>query len=238
MDAFPIKETLIIAIILCVVSSAFPFSKPSSTVQVSFTKIESRVSSIDTVKGIIHSFDGRVVIAAAYPICQVMLIDSLTTLIYNKEERTAVQIRRNVRSVLPFYQTFIGFLCGEPAVPVMQCKIDRSSKRGDTLITSWVARDKKTGFEGKIETAYWKDRPVSASSIDKKGRVLSHMVFSNDTMVNGKHMPLRIVTRTLQGADTFCEDVSFSSLLIGMPVPDSIKNIAIPPDIPVKVLEW
>lgn len=229
---------LLITITLCVFLSAFPFSKPSSAIQVSFTKIESRVSSIDTVKGTIHSFDNRMVIVAAYPITQFMFIDSLTTLIYNKEERTAVQIRRKSRSILPFFHTFIGFLSGEQGIPVIQCKINQSSKRGDTLITNWVARDKKTGFKGKIETAYWKDRPLSTSFIDKKGRMLSQMVFSNNTMVNGRNVPLRIVTKTLQGADTLHEDVSFSSLLIGMPVPDSIKKIAIPPDIPIKVLEW
>jgi hypothetical protein len=209
-----------------------------SPLQVSFTKIETRVSSIDTVKGTIYSFDGRMVIAIVYPITQFMLIDSLTTLIYNKEERVAVQIQRKSRSILPFFHTFIGFFSGEQAIPVMYFKIDQSFKKGDTLITCWVAKDKKSGFKGKIETAYWKDRPISTSSIDKKGRVLSRMVFSNDTMVSGKHVPLRIVTRTMQGADTLCEDVSFSNLQIGTPVPDSIRKITIPSDIPVKVLEW
>jgi hypothetical protein len=236
----PAKGVLSITIALCVASfsSVFSFSTSSSSLQVSFTKIESRISSIDTVTGTIHSFDGRMVIAIVYPITQFMLIDSLTTLIYNKEERAVVQIKRKSRSILPFFHTFIGFFRGAQAIPAMYFKIDQSSQKGDTLITCWVAKDKKNGFKGKIETAYWKDRPVSTSSIDKKGRVLSRMVFSNDTMVTGKHVPFHIVTYTMQGADTLCEDVSFSNLQIGTPVPDSIRKITIPPDIPVKMLEW
>jgi hypothetical protein len=236
----PIHGTIIIIAAFCICSFSISFSNPGSAspLQVSFTKIESRVSSTDTVKGTIHSFDDRMVISIVYPIIQFMLIDSLTTFIYNKEERAAVQIQRKNRSILPFFHTFIGFFGGEQAIPVMHFKIDQSFKKGDTLITCWMARDKKTGFKGKIETAYWKDRPVSTSSIDKKGRVLSRMEFSSDTMVNGKHVPLRIVTRTIQGSDTLCEDVSFGNLLIGTPVPDSIRKITIPPGIPVKVLEW
>ena len=208
------------------------------SLRVDFAKILNRNNIHDTVTGTIYSFDNRMVISITHPITQFMLIDSLTTLIYNKEERAVVQIKRKSRSILPFFHTFIGFFRGEQAIPVMYFKIDQSSQKGDTLITCWVAKDKKNGFKGKIETAYWKDRPVSTSSIDKKGRVLSRMVFSNDTMVTGKHVPFRIVTHTMQGADTLCEDVLFSNLQIGTPVPDSIRNIAIPPDVPVKVLEW
>lgn len=231
----PIFKGLLISLtLLCPRISA----DGSSPLRVSFTKIESRASAADTVIGTVHSFDGRMVIAVTSPIIQYMLIDSAKTLIYNKDERTAIQLQQKGRLFLPFFHTFIGFFGGDQAIPVMDFKIRGSRKSGDTLVTTWAPKDKKTGFKGRIETVYWKDRPVQTRSLDNRGRELSRMEFSNDSLVNGRHVPFGIVTFTPNGAGMQREEVTFRDLAIGEPVPDSIKTMTIPAGIPVTVLEW
>jgi hypothetical protein len=229
-----------LCIILCiaVLEAALLNNAVNSTLRVDFTKIESRNRNIDTVKGSIYSFENRIVVSISSPITQIMIIDSFTTLIYNPGEHSGVQIRRKAPSFLPFFQTFIGFFKGDQAIPAMYFRIAQSSKKGDTLFTSWVPADKKSGFKGRLETAYWKDRPVRTSSIDNKGRLLSRMLFSRDTLVNNKHVPLQIVTLTVQGSDTLQEKVTFGNLLINDPVPDSIRRFIVPSDVSIKVLEW
>jgi hypothetical protein len=205
---------------------------------VDFTKILNRDRGHDTVTGKIHSFENRMVISVTHPINQYMFIDSLSTFIYNIEERSAIQLQRKSRSFLPFFQTYVGFFGDGQAIPVMFFKIDKSRKSGDSLVMTWVPKDKKTGFNGRIETVHWKDRPLSTCSIDKKGRILTRMEFSNDSLLNGRHVPFRMLTYTISGTDTLREEVLFRNLHIGMPPPDSIKIMRIPSDVSVKVLQW
>jgi hypothetical protein len=229
-----------ISITLCIIVLIWMVHSEGSNIPLSvdFTKILNRNNIHDTVTGTIYSFDNRMVISITHPINQYMLIDSLTTFIYNIDERSATQLQRKNPTFLPFFQTFAGFFGGDQAKPVTFFKIDNSRKTGDSLITTWVPKDKKTGFNGRIEMVYWNDRPLRTRSIDKKGRVLLRMEFSNDSLVRGRHVPFKILTRTVSGTDTLREEVAFRNLYLGMPPPDSIKTLRIPHDVPVKVLEW
>lgn len=192
----------------------------------------------DTVLGALYYTGGHMVIVVRLPIKQYMVIDSLQTIIYNPSEHTGIRITRKTSAFLPFFNTFIGFFKGEQFVPQVNFKIKTSAKKNDSLFTEWVPDAGKTDFRGKFETVFYRDKPVRATTSDKKGNLLYQMSFGHDTLIDGAHIPLEISTRTPTPSGSIQEDVEFRNVSINKPIPSEVTNFKIPPDVPIKVLEW
>jgi hypothetical protein len=208
-------------------------------IKVEFTKVKAEKGRSDSVEGTIYSFERRLMIKIDCPIAQHMVVDSLSTLIYNPSEQACVQICRKSGAFLPVFSTFFGFFsAGGRIVPEVQFKISGTVKRGDSLYTQWAPDPRKTSFRGRIETAYYQDKPVSISTFDGKSRLLSLMLFSQDTLIKGAHIPLAITTCDIQKRDTVRERVSFRNLSIGGTIPESVRCFRVPPEVPCKVIEW
>ncbi|MBN2189165.1 MAG: hypothetical protein JW699_06910 [Chitinispirillaceae bacterium] len=208
-------------------------------IQVEFAKIKVEKGRSDSVEGTIYSFESRLLIKIDRPIDQRMVVDSLSTLIYNPSEQACVQIRRKSRAFLPVFSSFFDFLnAAGRIVPEQHFTIKGTVKRGDSLYTHWAPDHKRTSFRGRIETVYYRDKPVSVSTFDGKSRVLSLMLFSRDTLIKGFHLPMEITTCEIQKRDTVREKVSFRNLSMGGALPDSIRCFRIPPEVPCEVIEW
>jgi hypothetical protein len=203
-----------------------------------FTKIKKSESTGDTVKGSAHWFENRLVIKVTAPIAQYMVIDSLQTIIYNPSENTGIRMIRKTRDFLPFFNTFSGFFKGEQVAPQVNFKIKTSVRKNDSLYTEWVPDGGKTSFRGKFEAVFYNDKPVRATTYDKKGALLYQMSFGHDTLINGTHVPLRIRARTPARSGSILEDVEFSNVSVNKPIPGEIAKFKIPPEASIKVMEW
>lgn len=208
------------------------------TVNADFVKVEHQHINNDTVRGALYYTGGHMVILVRFPIEQYMVIDSLQTLIYNQSERTGIRIIGKTRAFLPFFNTFIGFFKGDQVAPQVNFKIKTSVRENDTLYTEWRPDGGKTSFTGKFETVFYNDRPVRATTCDKKGAILYQMSFGHDTVIGGAHVPLRISTRTPARIGSILEEVEFRNISVNKPVPDEIANFKIPDGVQVKVIEW
>jgi hypothetical protein len=220
----------------------FPFAADGHdecAVRVDFTKVKEERGRSDSVAGTVYSFGGRLMITIDHPIVQQMVVDSLSTLFYNQAEHSCVRIYRKNRAFLPVFSTFLGLLsAGGRIVPEVNFKISRTVKKGDSLYTLWKTDRHKTSFRGRIETAYYQDRPVSISTFDAKSRLVSRMLFLQDTLVKGFHLPMEITACEIHKQDTVREKVSFRNLLIGGAIPESVRRFSVPPEVPCKVIEW
>jgi hypothetical protein len=213
------------------------YSADSKAFALGFTKIAIDKSRHDTVSGTIFSFGTRTLIKVYSPRNQFMQIDSNVTLIYNPDEHLAMRIRQNNPALIPFFQVFRLFLQGDQLPALASCDLGNSVKRGDTLRADWIPNGKKTAFRGKISTVYFKDRPLSVDTYDKKGDCLYTMRFFQDSLIGGHHVPLRIVTKALLGSDSLTEDVSLRIDSLHRPIPEEIIGFKVPPEIPVKDLK-
>jgi outer membrane lipoprotein-sorting protein len=208
------------------------------TLTVDFKKIKTVKAASDTVKGTLFQFKNRMIIKVTAPIEQFFLIDSGTTVIYNSNEHSAIRLNSKAPAVMPFFNTFVGFFKGAQVVPQVNFRIKSSEKRGDSLYTQWVPDGDQTSFRGKFETVYYNDKPVRASTFDKKGILLYRMTFGHDTLISGAHVPLLISTLTPAGPGPILEDVEFRNVSVNRPVPADIVNFKIPDGVPIKVIEW
>jgi hypothetical protein len=220
----------------CLSFHATPASE--RTVIVDFSKIKTKEDRSDTVRGTIFYFGDRLTVKIHQPRVQYMIYDSLRTTIYNPDEHAGVEFHRKNKQFLPFFQTFIGFFLDNSIDPQVKFRIDESMRRGDTLVTRWVSDDRNFLFSGSVEMVYYKDIPIRTVTYDKKKRAVSLMSFSRDTLIDNRHVPLRIVTRTNAKPFTLCEDVSFCNVVTGKAVPREIRDYAIPSDVTLKVIEW
>jgi hypothetical protein len=210
----------------------------NKTLSADFTKTKSGGSGVERVAGNLFWLGDRMVVTITSPIRQFFLIDSESTLIYNSGERSAVKLHSKNPAVLPLFTTFIGFFKGEQMVPRAKFRIKSSVKRGDSLYTQWVPEGDDVFFKGNFVTVYCVDEPVRAATYDNKGNLLYRMTFGHDTLIDGTRVPLRISTLTPVCSDSTLEEVDFRNVSVNKPVPAGIVNFKIPPEVPIKVLEW
>jgi hypothetical protein len=203
-----------------------------------FCKISMTRVPCDTVRGTIFSNGARTLIKVYSPRKQFMQIDSTTTFIYNPGERSAIKMHRSNPALLPFFELFRMCLHGGQFPPLASCTMGKTIKGGDSLCTDWIPDGKKTSMRGRISTLYFKDRLVDISSYDKKGALLYQAQFSRDSLINGLHVPLRIVSKVLQKSDTLIEEVSFQNVRIDIPIPPDSLSIIVPPGVRIEVLKW
>jgi hypothetical protein len=208
------------------------------SIAVDFIKTSGYNTITDTAQGTIYNFDGRLIIKVISPLSQYMIIDSLETIVYYPNERKVLIIRRTVRSFIPLFQTFVGFFRNDNPIPVLNFRISESQRKGDSLITRWTPRDKKVKFSGNLEMIYWRDMPVSTTSYDRKGRIVAQMLYSQDTTINGRHVPLHISSRLIQGKDALIETMSFRSLALDADIPPEVRGFKVPDDINPEVVQW
>jgi hypothetical protein len=208
-----------------------------TTLTADFVKVERQKEINDTVRGTLYYFSGRMVITIHSPITQYMLIDSMQTLIYNPSEHAGIKINHKAGAFLPFFHTFAGFFKGNQVVPQVNFKVKESVKKGDSLYSQWIPRDYTTAFKGRFETVYCNDRPVRATTYDKKGAVIGLMTFDQDTLINGTDIPLTIATLTPSRSGPVSESVKFRNVLLNKAIPFAIENFKIPSDVQVKELE-
>jgi hypothetical protein len=235
----PKKTSLMRLVTLSALCVSFVVNGENENVlRVDFSKINAGGRRSDTVVGTFYSINGRMVIKVSSPITQFMLVDSLCTLIYNPLEQTGVQIRRKNRAFLPCFHAFMGFFSRVTAVPGLNFHIKGTQKRNDSLYTQWVPDDRKSSFNGRIETVHYKDTPVRTSTYDGKSRLMYEMLYSHDTLIDGHHIPMHIATVEVWKNNTVREDVFFSKLAVGKTIPSEILHFKIPSEIPIKVIEW
>jgi hypothetical protein len=178
------------------------------------------------------------VIKVTAPIAQFMIIDSSSTLIYNCGERSAIQFRSNSSAAMPLFQVFFKLYQGNQLLPPSPFKQGTTQKSGDTLHSTWILETKKKTSPVRFESVYYKDEPVMEGLYDAKGMCISLLQFSKDTLINGRHVPLRISSSVPQGSLMLIETVSICHLLTNANVPEEILHFKLPPEIPVKVIEW
>ena len=238
METTPLRNYSI-KIGVLIVFMAFPAEggQAHGTLNVDFTKVKSSKSGYDTINGNLHWFENRMVIKVTAPIVQFMSIDSLQTIIYNPMEQKGIRINRKTAAFLPFFNTFIGFFKGEQVVPQANFTIRASVKKNDSLYTEWGPDGNAASFRGKFETVFYRDKPIRATTYDKKGNLLYRMSFGHDTLIDGAHIPLRISTQTQVPSGSMFEDVEFRNISINQPIPSEITNFKIPAGVPIKVLE-
>lgn len=230
-NAFKVAALLLIS---CTPAMGTAFNSCS----VDFVKIARSGSALDTVKGSIFAAKLQIMVKVHSPRIQFMKIDSNSMLIYNPDERTALQMPRNNPVSLPFFQVLMTFLEGNTFPFQITCKAGAAVKKGDSLFIDWIPDGKKASFPGRFKTVYFQDRPAKIEAFEKKGKLLYRMEFSNDTLILGKNIPLQVITKSFQGRDTVYESVKFKNIAVDKPFPDEILNFKLPAEVPIKVIEW
>jgi len=226
-------------ILICVALAVGETEQTNEMLSADFIKTKNTGSAVDTIKGTLFHLNNRIIIKVTKPILQFMVIDSTTTLIYNVNEQAAFEMRSRSPAVLPFFQLFIGLFQNNRITLPPEFRMETSTVKNDTLFTSWVPNPKIRRFQGRFETAYYKDRPVIARINDKKGTILSEIRFSHDTLISGRPVPLRMHSTMIQpGGGTLYENIEFCRLAADKNIPAEISGFKIPSHIPVKVLEW
>ncbi|MBN1981109.1 MAG: hypothetical protein JW795_06235 [Chitinivibrionales bacterium] len=227
----------IISKMVIVLCALIALSAEPGAIKADFLKIADG-STNDTVQGTVYSLKSKLFVKIILPISQLMIIDSLSTLLYYPGDRKAITIRRKTQPLLPLFQTFISMLGGGRLEPHADYTIVASARRNDSLLTTWNYVDKNKKIKGRLEMIFVDNRPASVTAYDHRSKKVSSVLYGLDTLVAGRHVPRHIVTLDFRGAKTAREEAFFSNLGIDEPIPDEISNFKLPADVSAQEIQW
>ncbi|HAJ80607.1 MAG TPA: hypothetical protein DCO75_12650 [Fibrobacteres bacterium] len=206
----------------------------AETVKVDFKK----VSSTDTIMGTFYIFDNKMVSYVKYPVLQIMVIDSLQTLIYYPNEKTALFYKRTTSAIMPLFNMFLSFFYDRQFLSEINFILISSQKKDDTLITSWSTNNKKKKLTFTADMAFYNDKPLYCKTYNYKKDLTNKIDFFDYIIINGHDVPMKIQSTATENKKIFNESIQFTNPSINQPVPKEIKEFHVPAQTLVKEIKW
>ena len=211
---------------------------PFSTFEADFTRVFVKEGRVDSLSGTFYyTRPGRLYIAVAKPVEQIMLIEDRTTTIYYPARNQAFVLESRNPALLPFAAGFFAALRPDYGLTELGYQLYDEEVRGDTLVSLWQPKQAQAA-EGNFRLSRVRGNLVDAVFTPAQEGVIMRTAFRNFVEVNDYRMPSRIVTVELSPEGLTKEQLTLSNLRVDVVFPDVISAFRLPPGVQVERRTW
>ena len=216
-------------------------ASPFETMDVRFEReLINEPNEKDVSKGIVfyRQSDARLVVEVYYPINQIIVISGKNFLLYYPDQKSAVEIESSIPLSLPFVATMIAPYRPNYGLSDMGFQLDKSERRGDTLVSTWNSPTKAKDIVGNFKLIEFKRRIIYAESFKPDGQIATTASFTNYKRVGFVNVALDVVSTVFKQKGNEIEKLHFIEPHFNEPIPDSIINFTLPTGTPIKRVKW
>jgi outer membrane lipoprotein-sorting protein len=176
----------------------------------------------------------RIILHVEDPVKQHMLIANDTLLIYYPEENRAFRFLGENPFVMPLLYAFIGFFKEDYGLPKAGYKLDKSERKGDTLVVFWTLPKAAEDVLGKIAIGKTKETVVFIEVRDKDDHLRMRTDFKDYRKYSRGYFPSTVLSEQYFDDNRISESINFTNPefdvelpkeLIDFEIPDSLKII-------------
>ena len=180
----------------------------------------------------------RLVVEVLQPLHQWMRLEGTEVLVYYPVAREAFRIRSKTPATMPFFSVIWGSFKDDFDLPRLGYRMARYDKKGGTLTSVWLPPANLARYVGEATLQYDGGRLVRVEHKTAKGNLLTRSVFAGHVPFGGLSFPLEVSISYGSKTGVSEESVVYSNPRFNAPLDAAMKDFKIPPQIPVKVIDW
>ncbi len=199
----------------------------------------------EIVKGRIYysSSDNIFTILVNYPVNQNLIFKGKIMNIYYPDKKRAFRIKSKVPFILPFFEAFMGVIEEDFGLGKLGYKFVTGKKKKNLFLTYWelkpeIYKKLKNVMPFKFILGKDKGKLIFVESQDKNGNLISKLSLKKHIKYKIFYFPKEIINIKVFRGRTTKNIIYYSNIKFNSPIPDKIKNLKIPDNIPVKEVEW
>ena len=227
---------LIYLFLLTLLQTASPFQ----TLCVRFAReFTDAAGNKDASKGIVYFRENdRLVVRVYDPINQVMVLTGKTMTIYYPDQKKAFEVQAETPFELPFVSTITAPNHPNYGLTEMGYQLEKTERNGDTLTSLWRPPANARKVVGMFKLVECRRMLLYAQSFKPNGQISTTALFSNYEKCGSMTIALDVTTYNHRSSGTETEIIHFEKPEFDTAIPDSILNFKIPPDTPMKHIQW
>lgn len=210
-----------------------------NNIAVDFTRIITKDSSNEVVKGIIYyQADKRTILNVTEPLYQWMIFEDSIMLIYYPNEEKAFRFRSKNPFSLPFFQAFVGVIRNDFGLSEAGFSLAKSEIKGETLLSYWEPPKQLKKLFSNAIIGQTKDKLVFVEMQDPKGKKMMKTTYRNHFQYGKTFFPLEITSVIYQKGSSTVEKIVYANPQFNVPLPQEVVNFEIPANVEIKEMEW
>ena len=263
---------IVLLIFLLVLNSLAFGSQAPNTLSLKFERKVIQSGSTEVVEGLAYYHQSpqnafievqepvnhirRLFIKVQKPINQIMLIDDIEKLVYNRDEKKVSPIKESMMYIyypvekraflikakgpipMPFIQTILSVMKDDFGLTEMGYTFAEHERKGDTLYTYWNPPRKLKKHLGKFILGTANGLLVSAEARSPKGKTVAKSFYKKHIKLGEKYFPLEVRSEIYADSNRTEEHVTYSDVRINIPLPDEVINFKLPESTKVDEIEW
>lgn len=180
----------------------------------------------------------KLVLEVTAPVHQWLILHGNEILLYYPEARQAFRLSSRSDAAMPFFQVILNGFKEDFGLAEQGYSVSSHDTRGGALSATWTPSKKLSKALGPAVLNYENNRLVRVEYKTARGNLLTRVLFGNPTAVKGYSFPLDVSISYGSPNGVAEERVIYANALFDLPIPASVKGLAVPAGIAVKDIVW